>query len=268
MHASPAPGPVSTVTTFDDGWYRSITDFARQTAWLNGIMSTLTVALIVVLALMVVYAAWRSWRAADREAMAAGIWAVAGSVLAIALGMGLKQVFQETRPCLALSNVTTVQPCPGLTDYSFPSDHTTVAVALAAGLWLINRRLGAIGAGIAVLEGFSRVYLGQHYPHDVLAAFVLSCLVVLGGWVLIRKPLTRLAALVPSHGHLEPAPASRTHPAEEIEQATHAAEPMRAAERDRPTPSPDPAASTGRDPHPSNASDSGPASPSAESANP
>jgi membrane-associated phospholipid phosphatase len=196
---APAPAPsVSTVTTFDDGWYRSVTDFARHTTWLNGIMSLLTVALIVALALMLVYAAWRAWRAADRVAVAASAWAVAGSVLSIGLGLGLKQVFQETRPCLALPDVTTVQACPGPTDYSFPSDHTTVAVALAAGLWLINRRLGAIGGVMALMEGFSRVYLGQHYPHDVLAAFVLSSVVVLGGWPLVRKPLLRLAGRVPT----------------------------------------------------------------------
>ena len=196
--SAPAPTSVSTVTTFDDGWYRSVTDFARHTAWINGTMKLLTVVLIVALALMLGYAAWRAWRAADRVAVAASAWAVAGSVLSIGLGLGLKQVFQETRPCLALPDVTTVQACPGPTDYSFPSDHTTVAVALAAGLWLTNRRLGAIGGVIALMEGFSRVYLGQHYPHDVLAAFVLSGVVVLGGWPLVRKPLIRLAALVPS----------------------------------------------------------------------
>jgi membrane-associated phospholipid phosphatase len=198
--SAPATGSVSTVATFDDGWYRSITDFARHAAWLNGIMSLLTVALIAVLALMVGYAAWRAWRAADRTATAASAWAVAGSMVGVGLGLCLKQVFHETRPCLALSGVSTVQACPGPTDYSFPSDHTTVAAALAAGLWLINRRLGVIGGVIALVEGFSRVYLGQHYPHDVLAALVLSSVVVLGGWLVVRRPLIRLAGLVPSLG--------------------------------------------------------------------
>lgn len=236
--SAPAPDSVSTVTTFDDGWYRSVTDFARQTAWLNGTMRLLTVALIVALALMLGYAAWRAWRAADRVAVAASAWAVAGSVLSIGLGLGLKQVFQETRPCLALPDITTVQACPGPTDYSFPSDHTTIAAALAAGLWLTNRRLGVIGGMIALLEGFSRVYLGQHYPHDVLAAFVLSSLVVLGGWTLVRSPLIRLTTLVPNlaGGVPEGAPdtqgrqgtratreARATHP-EGVAEATHDAQ--------------------------------------------
>lgn len=186
---------VSTVTTADDGWYRSITDFARHTAWLNGIMSILTVMLIVVLAAIALYAGWRAWRRSDRERLAAVSWTAAGTCVAVGCGLILKQVFQESRPCLAMPNVVTVQACPGPTDYSFPSDHTTVAAALAAGLWLIDRRLGAIGAALALLEGISRVYLGQHYPHDVLAAFVLSCLVVFGSWMLVRRPLTHLLRL-------------------------------------------------------------------------
>jgi len=188
---------VSTVTTFDDGWYRSVTDFAHHTAWLNGIMSTLTVALILVLALLVLYAGWLAWRRSDRAGLAATAWTVVGSAVCVACGLLLKQVFQETRPCLAMPDVTTVQACPGPTDYSFPSDHMTVAAALAAGLWLIDRRLAVIGTVLALVEGFSRVYLGQHYPHDVLAAILLSSLIIFVGWLLVRGPLTRLAGRVP-----------------------------------------------------------------------
>ena len=59
-------------------------------------------------------------------------------------------------------------------------------VQLAAGLWLIDRRLGAIGTALALVEGFSRVYLGQHYPHDVHAALVLSSLIIFDGWSVVR----------------------------------------------------------------------------------
>ena len=174
------------MSTIDDSWYRDVTGFAQDTRWLNGTMSLLTVLLVVALALLVAYAGWRAWRKSERVQFAAAVWTVIGSGISVGCGLALKQVFRETRPCLALPHVTTVQACPGPTDYSFPSDHATVAAALAAGLWLIDRRLGAIGTALALLEGFSRVYLGQHYPHDVLAAFVLSSLIIFGGWPVVR----------------------------------------------------------------------------------
>jgi membrane-associated phospholipid phosphatase len=199
---------VSTVTTVDDSWYRSIIGFAQHTRWLNPLIGLLTIALIVAIALMLAYAAWWAWRTANREALAAAAWAGAGTVLSIGCGLVLKQIFHETRPCLALPHVTTVQACPGPTDYAFPSDHTTVAVALAAGLWLVNRRLGAIAAALALLEGYSRVYLGMHYPHDVLAGIVVGVVVVLGGWALARRPLIRLAGSLPARLLPEPSRAT------------------------------------------------------------
>lgn len=189
------------MSTFDESWYRDVTEFAQRTHWLNGTMSALTVLLIVILALWVCYAGWRACRRSDHVRMAAAVWSVVGCGVSVGCGLALKQVFHETRPCLTLTNVTTVQACPGPADYSFPSDHTTVAAALAAGLWLIDRRLRVIGAVLAILEGFSRVYLGQHYPHDVLAAYVLSGLIVLGGWRLARGPLLRLGLRISVHFH-------------------------------------------------------------------
>lgn len=174
---------------FDEGWYRDVTGFAQRTHWLNGAMSLLTVLLIVALALLVGYAGWRAWRRSERVRFAAAVWTVLGSGISVGCGLTLKQVFHEARPCLAPPHVTTVLACPGPTDYSFPSDHTTIAAALAAGLWLIDRRLGIIGTALALLEGFSRVYLGQHYPHDVLAAFLLSSLITFGGWHVVRGRL-------------------------------------------------------------------------------
>lgn len=195
MPISPAAARVSTVTTVDDGWYRAITGFARHTVWLQEPVKLYTLAGIVLLALLAVLAWWQARARADRAAMAAVAWLGVGTVVSVGCGLALKQVFRETRPCIPI-HVVTVQACPGPADYSFPSDHTTVAVALAAGLWLVNRRLGVIGGILALLEGFSRVYLGQHYPHDVLAGIVLSTLVMLAGWALARRPLVRLLAVL------------------------------------------------------------------------
>jgi membrane-associated phospholipid phosphatase len=59
-------------------------------------------------------------------------------------------------------------------DFSFPSDHATVAGAVAAGLFLVNRRLGLIAIIAALAMAFARVYVGAHYPGDVAAGLVLG----------------------------------------------------------------------------------------------
>jgi undecaprenyl-diphosphatase len=79
--------------------------------------------------------------------------------------------------------------------YAFPSGHTTAAT-LAAGLlaWAVSRHLTdrrgrfavwVLAVGYAGLVGWSRVWLGVHWPLDVL-----------GGWVLGSSWLAGIAALV------------------------------------------------------------------------
>ena len=53
-------------------------------------------------------------------------------------------------------------------DYSFPSDHAVMAGAVAAGLFLVNRRLGVVALAAALLMAVARVYIGAHWPGDVL----------------------------------------------------------------------------------------------------
>ncbi len=183
------------MTFFDSGWYRSVTDFAQHTGWLQGPMKLYTVASIGLLAVLGLWLWWSARARADRRAMAAVIWFAAGTLATIICGLLLKQVFTEARPCLQM-HVPTVVACPGPSDYSFPSDHTLIAVALAAGLWIIDRRLGVVAIALALLEGFSRVYLGQHYPHDVFAAIVLGVAVMGGGWWVVRRPLTQLVGVL------------------------------------------------------------------------
>ena len=72
---------------------------------------------------------------------------------------------------------------------SFPSDHAALFVALLAGIWLACRRAGLIlllYVLIAIL--FPRIYIGIHYPTDVLAGAVLGAgSVLMLSWSKIRN---------------------------------------------------------------------------------
>lgn len=55
------------------------------------------------------------------------------------------------------------------TGKSFPSDHTTVTTAIAAGLLFVTpfKKLGVAILAAAVIIGFSRIFVGIHYPADI-----------------------------------------------------------------------------------------------------
>jgi membrane-associated phospholipid phosphatase len=103
----------------------------------------------------------------------------------------LKQGFARARPNVALPHVQQRSPGSG---YSFPSNHATNCFAAASLFSAAYPELGALVFGAAILVAFSRVYVGVHYPLDVLAsAFVGILLGRLFWWIgrrfVDREPL-------------------------------------------------------------------------------
>ncbi|MEI8026742.1 MAG: phosphatase PAP2 family protein [Pseudomonadota bacterium] len=90
----------------------------------------------------------------------------------------LKPWVGRLRPCREYQDVIVVVKgwCGG--DYGFPSSHASNAAAIAAILWfLVPRKWFFAAAFIVLLVGFSRIYLGVHYPGDVLAGFVVGSII-------------------------------------------------------------------------------------------
>ena len=117
------------------------------------------------IALVLVLLVLRRWRAAAFAALA-----LAGSGL---LNVGTKLVFARDRPSL-WESIT-----PELT-YSFPSGHAMGSATLAWVLVLLAWRtrwrwpVVAVALPFVLLVGFSRVYLGVHYPSDILAGWAAA----------------------------------------------------------------------------------------------
>jgi membrane-associated phospholipid phosphatase len=62
-----------------------------------------------------------------------------------------------------------------INDNSFPSQSTALYAAVAAGIFSLHRAVGsALWVGVGVLVGLPRLYVGGHYPTDVLTGLVLG----------------------------------------------------------------------------------------------
>jgi undecaprenyl-diphosphatase len=89
----------------------------------------------------------------------------------------LKLFFLRSRPCAALEGVRLLVGCTN--SASFPSNHAINASALATLVTLYMPRLWFPAMAFALLVGYSRVYVGVHYPLDVLVGGGLGIVVAL-----------------------------------------------------------------------------------------
>lgn len=124
-----------------------------------------------------------------RQQWARLVYWVLGFGGAILLNMGAKQIFSRTRPDLWIS----IAP---ETSYSFPSGHSMQSMAFVAALVMLAwhrpalRPLFAAGAVFVALVGLSRVYLGVHYPTDVLAGWTAALAWCIGLAFVLRRRLS------------------------------------------------------------------------------
>ena len=94
----------------------------------------------------------------------------------------LKVIFCTPRPWVRSERVKVVPSAiEDATGYSFPSGHTANAVSTFGGISRIEKvkKFGWVFWLIAVLVGFSRMYLGVHTPQDVIVSLVLGAFLVL-----------------------------------------------------------------------------------------
>ena len=174
----------------DAGDFLLINRFARRTAWLHGFMTDYAEYGVVLFGFLLLAGWWVARSSGDPRRLAAVAWAGLGMLLAVALNQPIVSAVAERRPYAAIPHVLVL--VGRSSDYSFPSDHATMAGAIAAGLCFAGWRLGVLAWAAALLMAFARVYVGAHYPHDVVAGLAFGAAVVTITWFVAGPLLTRL----------------------------------------------------------------------------
>jgi undecaprenyl-diphosphatase len=118
-----------------------------------------------------------------------GIWVALALIITVILtdqisAHVLKGIFERVRPCNALTGVLTPDDKPS--SFSFPSSHasniggsmTLLALAYPPWAWFC--------ALVAFLVGLSRVYVGVHYPSDVLCGWLFGIAIGWAMWKMVR----------------------------------------------------------------------------------
>jgi len=102
---------------------------------------------------------------------------VGGSLLGSLVfnNMIIKNIVARPRPYRMIETLSILIPEPG--EYSFPSGHTSSSFAAGVVLYLmLPKKYGVPAMVLAFLIGISRLYVGVHYPTDVLGGMVMGTL--------------------------------------------------------------------------------------------
>jgi undecaprenyl-diphosphatase len=113
----------------------------------------------------------------------------------------IKLFYFKPRPFLKYS-VRVLPPFPSKKNSSFPSTHTALVFAIATSVLFYKRLLGCIMWLLAFLVGFSRIWMGQHYPSDIIGSALLGSLNAIVVNVTVRVWNPFIARVIHTHNRV------------------------------------------------------------------
>ncbi|MCP4262609.1 MAG: phosphatase PAP2 family protein, partial [Planctomycetes bacterium] len=110
---------------------------------------------------------------------------VAGTIVASSSVSLLKQLFSKPRPCHTLENVRLLVACNS--DFSLPSGHSATSFTIALIIGHLYKQAKIPAFIVAFIVAFSRIYVGVHYPSDVIAGAVWGGILAMIILILIKR---------------------------------------------------------------------------------
>lgn len=133
-----------------------------------------------------------------KQTRKAGLSALCAMLIGlIVVNFTIKPLVSRPRPWLVIENF--VNLVPEHDPNSFPSGHTNAAFAFAIAVCLSapRRWMKLTAACMAAVMGLSRLYVGVHFPSDVLAGAVIGSLCGLLGALAVKKGWERISRRTP-----------------------------------------------------------------------
>ncbi|WP_168123135.1 undecaprenyl-diphosphatase [Paenibacillus sp. HB172176] len=143
-------------------------DFAGRYDWIDDVMEIFALDIVWLMLSVMVYLWFTGREDNQRTVFYAFLTASISLLLAIFF---ISPEVNHARPFVQHQ---VIQLIPHAPDPSFPSDHAVLAFSLAFSVLFAKRKLGLVMILLALATGIARVYVGVHYPADILGAIVLS----------------------------------------------------------------------------------------------
>lgn len=109
--------------------------------------------------------------------------AIFGLVISTTLRSIIQYFYFEPRPFVTLPIQPLINHAP---DAAFPSGHTTMISSMAFAFWFYRSKLTPLFLFFVAWIGFARIFVGVHYPLDILGGAVLGLLSISLAWEVIK----------------------------------------------------------------------------------
>lgn len=161
--------------------YHSINDFVWRHHWLGTLFKAIETYGTILIAVAAIALWFFARPGGDRKWKLAAGSALGAAALGLVVNRLLAALHHRDRPFISHPSAHVFGPHK--TDPSFPSDHTTAAIAIAVAVLLIDTGVGLLFLALAILIAVGRVIVGEHYPGDVLGSTLIG---IAAAFVVVR----------------------------------------------------------------------------------